>query len=42
MLDVEEYLRKGGDKELLYLAKIGVEHVPIAKKLLGKGILKKV
>ena len=39
MLAVEKYLKKG-DIGLLYIGKVGIEHIPVIKKLIKKGVLR--
>lgn len=41
LFDLEDYLAKGGDKDLLYTGIIGIQHLPIVKKLLNQGVLRK-
>ncbi|RLI99750.1 MAG: hypothetical protein DRP03_02570 [Candidatus Aenigmatarchaeota archaeon] len=41
LLDMREYEKNGGDFEILYVGKIGLHHIPLVKRLIEKGIVKK-
>ena len=39
LIELIEYLRSGGDMSLLYIGKIGMEHLPVIRELLSRQIL---
>ena len=39
LIELIEYLRSGGDMSLLYIGKVGMEHLPVIRELLSRQIL---